>query len=119
MRSSNPPPFVADLSPLSIKHAMRITLACPTQWEALTEEGRHVYIRYRWGELTISIGRPGGTKMDAVGGERWFWGEVGERLGGVIELDEVCEATGLVVLSERADSVCWPTREEVAKRLDE
>lgn len=25
--------------------------ACPTQWDARTEDGRELYIRYRWGRL--------------------------------------------------------------------
>ena len=29
--------------------------ACPSQWEGRTADGRHVYIRFRWGELTAGI----------------------------------------------------------------
>ena len=29
---------------------------CPSQWEARTEDGRFVYIRYRWGELHVGSG---------------------------------------------------------------
>ena len=31
--------------------------ACPSQWEGMTEEGFYVYIRYRWGYLSVSVGR--------------------------------------------------------------
>ena len=31
--------------------------ACPSQWEGMTEEGLYVYIRYRWGYLSASVGR--------------------------------------------------------------
>ena len=30
--------------------------ACPSQWEGRTFDGRHVYIRYRWGKLCMGIG---------------------------------------------------------------
>lgn len=31
--------------------------ACPTQYEGVTNDGNTVYIRYRWGELTVQVGR--------------------------------------------------------------
>ena len=27
----------------------------PSQWEGKLEDGRQIYIRYRWGELTIDL----------------------------------------------------------------
>ena len=111
-----PAPYRAALWPLRLTGANRIT-TYPAQWEALSEDGRHVFIHYRHGELTIYVGPPGGEKQDAPVGERWFWGEVGERHGGMIELGEVCEATGLVVLGEDPNSTDWPMEREFAKRL--
>lgn len=29
--------------------------ACPTQWEGITEDGKKVYIRYRWSKLKLYI----------------------------------------------------------------
>lgn len=29
--------------------------ACPTQWEGKTADGYDIYIRYRWGNLTLDI----------------------------------------------------------------
>lgn len=37
--------------------------ACPSQWEGSTDDGRCVYIRYRWGTLEVGIGE---TKGDAI-----------------------------------------------------
>lgn len=31
-------------------------MACPSQWEGRTRDGRYVYIRYRWGHLTWGLG---------------------------------------------------------------
>lgn len=28
----------------------------PSQWEGRTSDGRQIYVRYRWGQLTIGIG---------------------------------------------------------------
>lgn len=30
--------------------------ACPAQWEGMVEGGKHLYIRYRWGWLSVDIG---------------------------------------------------------------
>jgi len=30
--------------------------ACPTQYEGRTVDGEYIYIRYRWGVLTLGIG---------------------------------------------------------------
>lgn len=35
----------------------RTCFACPSQWEGATEDGEHVYIRYRWGFLSATIGK--------------------------------------------------------------
>jgi hypothetical protein len=29
---------------------------CPSQWEGRLEDGRHIYIRYKWGLLEVGIG---------------------------------------------------------------
>ena len=66
--------------------------ACPSQWDAVADDGRPVYIRYRWGNLTTGVGKQGETKDAAV------WKciqapdvdtyDVGDG-NGVIEIDEV------------------------------
>ena len=34
----------------------RTCLACPSQWEGVCEDGRSIYIRYRWGCLSYGLG---------------------------------------------------------------
>jgi len=29
--------------------------ACPSQWEGMTDDGKDVYIRFRWGSLRLDI----------------------------------------------------------------
>lgn len=32
------------------------TCKAPSQWEGLLDDGRHIYVRYRWGVLTVGVG---------------------------------------------------------------
>jgi hypothetical protein len=52
--------------------------ACPSQWEGETDNGDYVYIRYRWGHLTVS-----------VNGEQIFATDHGNSLDGVLSYDEL------------------------------
>lgn len=79
---------------------LRLTCsASPSQWEGRLADGRPIYIRYRWGGLRVHFGPVGGTVNDALDSTAWFDDDAGEKMGGVISLAEVVEATGLVVLS--------------------
>lgn len=40
---------------IPIKHLRRTGWACPAQWHGETADGLPVYVRYRWGTLTVSI----------------------------------------------------------------
>lgn len=75
---------------------------CPAQWEAETEDGQYVYVRYRWGTLRIDV---------AESKEAWLTSSnvvYQERLGlpfdGDITWDSVVEATGLEILDEQKES---------------
>ena len=50
--------------------------AAPSQWEGVDAEGRPVYVRYRWGYLSIRIGEKGKDITSAVKGQEilamWF-----------------------------------------------
>ena len=41
----------------------QLTPSCPAQWEADTDDGKKVYIRYRWDKLRVGVGD---TLDDAV-----------------------------------------------------
>lgn len=51
---------------LKLTELTRITWACPVEWEGKTEDGRAVYIRYRWGHLKIYVSDINGSFLDAV-----------------------------------------------------
>jgi hypothetical protein len=82
--------------------------ACPSQWEFYTFDNRPVYVRYRWGFLSVSIGEQNGTIMDAVHGSRIITKELGNSLDGVIgwrrvkeELNKLTKRKVLVMIKEQ------------------
>ncbi len=40
-----------------IKNLVQTCDACPSHWEGITEDGKAVYIRHRWGILSYGIGK--------------------------------------------------------------
>lgn len=90
------------LSDLVIEELIQTCGACPSQWEASLKDGRMLYIRYRWGCLSVRISlNPTEDAFDAVRGvEIWNGklvrpdGDAGD-LDGLCEWFEVEEATGL------------------------
>jgi len=41
---------------MKLKSLIQTCRAAPSQWEGQLEDGRVVYIRYRWGSLQVGIG---------------------------------------------------------------
>ncbi len=66
--------------------------ACPAQWEGWTVDGRSVYVRYRWGFLSIR-----------VGGESYYEDTVGDGLHGCMEYDSLKRHTRHII--------SWPEEE--------
>jgi hypothetical protein len=42
--------------PLKVVEIERTCQAFPSQWEGKTDDGRFVYVRFRWGLLRIGVG---------------------------------------------------------------
>lgn len=76
---------------IEINKLKQTCTACPSQWEFFTFDNRPVYVRYRWGSLTVNIGEPNDTIMDAVGGLDIIRKEIGNSLDGFIEWECVEE----------------------------
>lgn len=53
--------------------------ACPSQWEGKTDNGKDVYIRYRWGIL----------RVDLNGSEIFCEDIAGDGLDGVLSTEEL------------------------------
>lgn len=72
--------------------------SCPTQLDAITDDNRMVYGRYRWGKLSICLGEPGELNdMAAVCGKEIFRTEVGGEYDGCMDLSEMAELTEEVI----------------------
>ena len=57
--------------------------ACPSQWEGHTEDHRQVYIRYRWGYLSVYVSAPHDTsEYAAVYGEEVLGIDYGDEFDG-------------------------------------
>ncbi len=63
--------------------------ACPFQIDALTDDDRLIYGRYRHGYLRVYIGKIGDLSEDAaVGGELIFLKDLGKPFDGYMSLEE-------------------------------
>jgi len=54
--------------------------ACPSQWEGQLDDDLYLYIRYRWGVLSVGIGET----LDEAIGNRNFLEKVGDTFDGVM-----------------------------------
>lgn len=63
---------------IKIINLKQTCIACPTQYEGLTDNNEYVYIRYRYGYLSIR-----------VCGKEIYGTRVGSGLDGVIELEKI------------------------------
>lgn len=66
-------------------------IACPAQWEGTLDDGRMIYIRYRWGHLTVNVSLKPTTNIgDALDGPTVFDEHPGEdSLDGSLETEEM------------------------------
>lgn len=62
---------------------------CPSQWEFVTDDNRPVYVRYRWGYLSVRIGQPDENIQNAVGGTEIYGERIGDSFDGYITWDKI------------------------------
>jgi len=72
---------------MKIKNLKQTCEACPSQWEAKTIGNRNVYIRYRWGYLTVWVADK--PEQDALDGRMVHEQQLGDGLDGYIKWEEV------------------------------
>ena len=103
---------------LEIVSIERTCYACPSQWDAKTKDGRNVYIRYRWGKLSVSVGEPGDDEeMSGVNGDCVFAGAIGDSYDGMLEykdLKAILDTAGIATLPESSTGD-EPTYEEASE----
>jgi hypothetical protein len=83
--------------------------ACPSQWKGMTDDDRRVYVRYRWGCLSVRLGAVADHgEFAAVNGEEIYCEQIGEDFDGAISETEMKDATEHAV--EWADSAAQRTK---------
>ena len=63
--------------------------ACPSQWEGELEDGRMLYVRYRWGELSAGVGEDIGAAVKNGRSEALYFEHVGDGLDGWMTFEEL------------------------------
>jgi hypothetical protein len=84
---------------LTISALRQTTVSSPSQWDGRLTDGRPIYIRYRWGQLSVHLGEgEDGARADDAA--PWFSGEVNDWRVPDIDLPQVLRVTGLALSSE-------------------
>jgi hypothetical protein len=70
---------------ITLARSVQTCFGCPSQWDAWTEDGAYLYLRFRWGSGTV----------DNEDSETIASFDTGDKWAGVIDLDEFCTRAGL------------------------
>lgn len=81
---------------ITITRAVMTCTAYPSQWDAWTEDGRELYLRYRYGCGTAQLDGPAGETVASF--------ETGHSYDGHIDLAEFCERAGLKLATGVVDA---------------
>jgi hypothetical protein len=74
---------------MKLRSLIQTCEAFPSQWDGVLEDGRAVYIRYRWGLLTVRVNPNTPEETELYGHYH------GDHLDGEIEEAEMLRLTGL------------------------
>jgi hypothetical protein len=72
----------------TINNLRMTTEGCPTQWYGNLEDGRQVYIRYRWGGLTLRVARSMDSLFD-YDSNMYDLGDWGDSFDGCMETEKL------------------------------
>ena len=67
-----------------IKYYKQTCSACPSQWDLYTDKGEYLYVRFRWGHLSVSKG---------VQGEDFFEWDDKDEWNGFMDFEKLVELT--------------------------
>lgn len=83
---------------VTIVKAVQTCWACPSQWDAWTDTGQYLYLRYRSGRGTVDRYPDNDSKQwtRVPDGEFTAWRDE-DRLAGEITLPEFCEKAGIAI----------------------
>jgi hypothetical protein len=81
-----------------MKEIEQTCAACPAQWEGLTDDDRIVYIRFRWGILSVRIGSPGDkSEFAGMRGKEILHKQLGDEYLGFLEYEDLVKATSGII----------------------
>lgn len=90
---------------ITIVRAVLTCEACPTQWDAWTDTGQYLYLRYRWGRGTVDDYPDNDDETwTRVPDGRITWWQDDDRLAGEITLTEFCQRAGIRLAATAAIS---------------
>lgn len=74
---------------MKVRKRRKTCSACPSQWEGRTDNDRPVYVRYRWGHLSVRVGPPAGDMDSATMGYQVLGRQIGDAYDGTIKWSKV------------------------------
>ena len=81
-----------------VKEIEQTCVACPSQWEGYTDDGRCIYIRFRWGLLSARIGSPGDkSEFAGVRGKEILRMQLGDSYLGFLDYEDLAKATSGII----------------------
>lgn len=98
---------------MNVVSLRRTCTACPSAWEGITDTGCQVYIRYRWGTLTVRVGKEGFDYFDhpvlnVVDMDVLMDEKIGDPLDGLIKYDDMKQRVEM----RCGDNLILPKREK-------
>jgi len=95
---------------MQVDHVIQTCGACPSQWEGKTDRGHNVYVRYRWGYLSVRVSIY--PKGNAVFGVEVYGEKLGDDYDGSIDWGTVEEK--IKDLDALAEVTAWKKEKMVA-----
>ena len=89
---------------IKAKELKQTCAACPSQWEGRTEDDKSIYIRYRWGYLSVCIGQKGGGIGSAVNSKEVFGKQLGDDLDGSLSEEEMRAAAHIIIIEPESEA---------------
>jgi hypothetical protein len=79
---------------ITVIEVAQISHACPTEWEGITDDGRHIYVRYRFSNFSVQIAD---TRRKASKGYELFRAKIGEEMSGTMGFDQMRDVTARII----------------------
>lgn len=87
---------------ITVNSVTRTCSTCPSQWEGTTDDGREIYVRFRWGTLWIACGED--AMKEYGNGNFVFCDQIGDGFDGKMSFDELKKLT--------SNLIQWPEHEK-------